>query len=791
MHRETAVRYGTTSTNGANGLIPSHESIRKCATLPSVAMHCQTVSVLRSFHSSALYTVAALTHVWLLQPVPSVSPISYPAHFTVPHSPHRRHRTPDSSATDNRQSAETARLQCRERLVIAADNTDPWHKLAAPRSAAQRSAAQRSTAQVQSDTAMTHAHSTRGSFGRCRTPGATVAVSAAAVVLVALLHVLVATAPAAHAADPCSKWGRSLKACNNQARHNNCRWFWGHDGCAGANGCHANTGVGCPAFSCFAACWSRGDICQWVAGRGCIAATDAPTPRRPSGSPSRSPMPAPTASPTAAPTTSPTAAPTTSPVAAPTASPTSAPTTSPVAAPTASPTSAPTASPTAAPTTSPTSAPTTSPTASPTPPQVVVWGSANHGGSLARAVSSSAAPPDVSIGVVDIIPSHDTFTVIKEDGSIVQWPRRSGFPTGVYGSLSARARKVVATHQAFAALLDDTSVRVWGGYDFGGATGATDLSSGVLDVAANKHAFVAIMNPLRTLRAWGNKLYGGSFSTPTDVDCGAGVDKIFSTSTAFVALRQDGSLCAWGAQNEGGSLGFPTSNVATVWSTSGAFLALRDDNTTVYVWGGALYGGRLPSPAPDFSAGVQSVATTYGAFAVLLASGAVIAWGPNGAGGQIPGDVDVSGDVLKVFANEAAFAALKKGGKLVVWGSTTTGGSLTVPTDVTGEVASGVIEVVGTANAFAALKEDGNVVVWGEASQGGSLGSVAPLVASGVVQLFSTENAFAALKHDGSVVAWGSWQGGGSINVPVNPGPNLDGGVETVYATGRAFLAVR
>ena len=78
---------------------------------------------------------------------------------------------------------------------------------------------------------------------------------------------------------------------------------------------------------------------------------------------------------------------------------------------------------------------------------------------------------------------------------------------------------------------------------------------------------------------------------------------------------------------------------------------------------------RAPSPRP-------SLCGRY-AFAALLQSGAVVAWGDPNAGGVIPND-KVSqlgqGSVIGLYSNEVAFAALLDNGKVVTWGDDDAGG---------------------------------------------------------------------------------------------------------------------
>ena len=65
----------------------------------------------------------------------------------------------------------------------------------------------------------------------------------------------------------------------------------------------------------------------------------------------------------------------------------------------------------------------------------------------------------------------------------------------------------------------------------------------------------------------------------------SGVKTIYSTGYAFAALKEDGTVAAWGDSSYGGS-GVPEglSGVKTIYSTDYAFAALKEDGT-VAAWG--------------------------------------------------------------------------------------------------------------------------------------------------------------------------------------------------------------
>ena len=134
----------------------------------------------------------------------------------------------------------------------------------------------------------------------------------------------------------------------------------------------------------------------------------------------------------------------------------------------------------------------------------------------------------------------------------------------------------------------------------------------------NREAFAALKED-GTVMAWGNSGFGGN-----DVPLGLNyVNVIYATAGAFAALKEDGTVRAWGNSDYGGS-GVPSglSGVKTIYTTYGAFVALKDDST-VTAWGHSDYGGH----GPQGLSGVNTISSNPHAFAALKEDGTVVAWG--------------------------------------------------------------------------------------------------------------------------------------------------------------------
>ncbi len=276
---------------------------------------------------------------------------------------------------------------------------------------------------------------------------------------------------------------------------------------------------------------------------------------------------------------------------------------------------------------------------------------------------------------------------------------------------------------------------------------------------ANRRAFAALKDD-GSITAWGHSDWGGA-SAPS----GSGYTKIYSNARAFAALKADGSITAWSNPNYGGTGAPSGSGYTKIYSTKDAFAALKADGS-IAVWGGA---GTWDAPSDS---GYTKIYSNTRAFAALKADGSITAWGGIGYKGS-SGGIGAPSDsgYTKIYSTQYAFAALKADGSITVWGGAGTWGA---PSD------SGYTKIYSTKDAFAALKTDGSITVWGDTNHGGT---GAP-TDSGYTEIYSNRHAFAALKADGSITAWGYSYWGGT-------GAPSDSGYTKIYSNAYAFAALK
>jgi len=355
--------------------------------------------------------------------------------------------------------------------------------------------------------------------------------------------------------------------------------------------------------------------------------------------------------------------------------------------------------------------------------QIQSWGNAVNSGGDSRPLAALGL--DVNITMVcsnngnSLVHNGSSFAALTTEGNVVVWgdpftggssvygdPTTSGYiytengkndGTGNGIKLSGVV-KIYSTIIAFAALLSDGSVFVWGHPRSAGSS------------------------------VYGDSKYRGFIYTGNGINDGngiklTGVEKIYSTAYAFAALLYDKSVFVWGRPSFGGSSVYGDSKYRGFIYTGNG---INDGN-----------GIKLT--------GVEKIYSTYGAFAALLSDGSVFVWGgPYSGGSNVYGDdtyrgyiYDGDGSILlgvvKIYSTYGAFAALLSDGYVFVWGGPYSGGSNVYGDDTyrgyiyegdgtsKNNQLSGVVKIYSSGGAFAALLSDGSVFVWGDPSAGGAL----------------------------------------------------------------------
>lgn len=314
--------------------------------------------------------------------------------------------------------------------------------------------------------------------------------------------------------------------------------------------------------------------------------------------------------------------------------------------------------------------------------RVVIWG---HSSVAALDVPAEALSGVVSINAQDVNPM-----ALKEDGTIVTWgadnPLRS-LPAAFRPGITS-----ISTNNSRTVIVRDGVV-----YENGGNIGTApppEAKSGVRSAQAGGLHVVALKEDGSVL-AWGMNIKG---ETTIPVAARSGVKEIAASSLTSAALKEDGTVIVWGDSTVG-QTSVPAaaqSGVEHISMTAAHVLALKQDGSVV-AWGGNV-SGQTTVP-PEASSGVTAIATGWG-HSVALKNGGVIAWGSNTMG-QSTVPVAAQSGVTAISAYGDHTVALKADGNVVIWGDNSHGQDV-VPALVRGRVGA----VIATRGAtFFKLKE--------------------------------------------------------------------------------------
>ncbi len=235
--------------------------------------------------------------------------------------------------------------------------------------------------------------------------------------------------------------------------------------------------------------------------------------------------------------------------------------------------------------------------------------------------------------------------------------------------------------------------------------------------------------------AGGNGLLDNGLLDVPPLPAGLTYVEIAAGSTHMLARRSDGSVVAWGS-NEDGQLDVPELQAGQAYVEVAA-------GGWHYVYGEFLF--------------------DYGHSVARRNDGSVVAWGLNGYGQTDVPALPAGLEYVEVAAGGFHTVARRSDGSVVAWGANYYG-QLDVPPLPAGlayvQIAAGLFHTI-------ARRSDGSVVAWGDNTHGQLDVPVLP-EGVGYVEVAAGENHAAARRSDGMVIAWGD-NSSGQLDVPGLP----------------------
>lgn len=165
--------------------------------------------------------------------------------------------------------------------------------------------------------------------------------------------------------------------------------------------------------------------------------------------------------------------------------------------------------------------------------------------------------------------------------------------------------------------------------------------------------------------------------------------------TAEPALAAGGRVVAWG-RNDEGQCAVPSSatNIVGIAATAIQTLALREDGTLL-AWGN--------SPPADAGNLVRIAGDNFHA-AGVRSDGTVVVWSSFPSVATVPPETT---NIVDVAVGNSHVLALRQDGRVIAWGENAWG-QLNVPASATN-----VVAISGGASHWLAVRQDGKVVAWG------------------------------------------------------------------------------
>ena len=196
---------------------------------------------------------------------------------------------------------------------------------------------------------------------------------------------------------------------------------------------------------------------------------------------------------------------------------------------------------------------------------VRAWGEKKCGGNVARVQQF------LKSGVTELFSTRDSFSALKEDGSVVYWGGDCLLPSCF--NLPDPVQRVYSNLGAFAALLLGGRVVTWGDNESGGDSSvvAQDLEA-IVDVAASDFAFAALTQHGHVI-TWGDPRFG-AVSNEACEHCSQGVKGVTGNQSGFAAVTKDGRIVSWGDVSR------------TTGKTQRCYCSVTEASDVVHVYGG-------------------------------------------------------------------------------------------------------------------------------------------------------------------------------------------------------------
>ena len=366
----------------------------------------------------------------------------------------------------------------------------------------------------------------------------------------------------------------------------------------------------------------------------------------------------------------------------------------------------------------------------------------------------------------------------------------------------------------------------------------------VVAIYSNAYGFAGLTSSGR-VATWGSGsqyetyIYDSDYYSVTS-SLQTGCVDVFSQPNNFVALKNDGTIVAWGYQNDISAVSSNLNNIVSIVSNNYSYAALKS-NGSVVVWGlsgtggdisitiasGPLAGNTVQS---QLNSGVVSIYATENGFAALKNNGDFIYWRAtwNNSTGSATNVIHVTSpmrglyalkadgviiiydsssgpyfnsnlnsNINAIYGTQLSGTVLKRDATLYTFGDAENGAAgLRYWSDISnGWVsidATNIVDVYTGGECMAALKNNGSLVTWGQS--GGNSEGVSSFLSSNIVAAYPASggkfhSVMLALNNSGEVKAWGRYDRGGVIHTSITS--EVTSGIVAVYSSPYGYFVIK
>lgn len=440
------------------------------------------------------------------------------------------------------------------------------------------------------------------------------------------------------------------------------------------------------------------------------------------------------------------------------------------------------------------------------PGRAILWGDAYTAASPNYNSNSNLQSDIISICTSG---NYGHWSALKSNGTVFT-SFGNNFVT-IGGQTLTNVVAIYSNAWGFAGLTSTGRVATWGSgsqyetylYDSDYYSVTSSLQTGCIDVFSQPNNFVALKSD-GTIIAWGYQNDISAVSSNLN-----NIISIVSNNYSYAALKSNGSVVTWGRSDAGGDTSITiasgpfagntvqsqlNSGVVSLYATEYGFAALKNNGDFIY-WR-ATWNNSTGS-----ATNIVNVIGSSGGFYALKSNGGVISY-ENSNSTVLPSGFSyinnaVGSNVVNLYATQLSVTVLKRDASIFNFGDADNGAAgLRYWSDISngwvGVDSTNIIDVYTGGECMAALKSNGSLITWGQS--GGNSESISSFLSSNIVAAYPASggkfhSVMLALNNNGEVKAWGRYDRGGVIHASITS--EVTSGIVAVYSSGFGYYVIK